>query len=141
MNAEAEARSALRAYLADHELDPWLADGPVGARYRAMREDGDAKTPSEAFGRWFSTILRSAPASEAESLGWIAWLIAGRPAEELLGEIDETTAAAIASHAPLPRFEAPLAMPVQELRRFRGRAGAGDRFRSPGAGAAAGRSA
>ncbi len=143
LNSDAEARSDLRAYLVDHGLEPQLADGPVGARYRALRNAGDARTPSEAFGRWFGAILGGLPVGEAESLGWIAWLIANRPSEELLGEIDDAVAAAIAARAPTPRFAAPLAMPVQELRRFRGRArtGASGRFGSPGTGVGTGSAA
>lgn len=141
MNAETEARSALRAYLVDHGLEPWLADGPVGARYRAMRDDGEARSPADAFGRWFASHIGGLP-GEAESLGWIAWLIVGRPADELLGDLDDATVAKLKLHAPTPPFMAPLAMPIQELRRFRGRARTGaSGGRLPAAGAPAGRPA
>lgn len=122
-NADAEARSALRAYLADHGLDPLLADGPVGARYFERRRASEARTPADVFGRWFAETLGGAP-GEAEALGWVAWLVAGASSEDLLAELDEAKAAAVARRAPRPAFEAPLAMPVQNLQRFRSRRGA-----------------
>lgn len=129
-----EARGELGRYLAARGIDPSLAGGPVGDRYLARRAAGLGRTPAEAVGIWFADLLGGSP-GEAEAIGWIAFLVASRPASELLGALEGDALQALTSRAPRPAFESPLSMPIQQLARARSRrpAPTSDVLRAPGA--------
>ncbi len=127
-----DARRELGRYLAARGLDPSLAAGPVGDRYLTRRAAGDGRTPAEAFANWFAETLGGAP-GEAEALGWVAFIIAGRSGGELLSPLSAEAAHALISRAPRPACESPLAMPVQQLNRARMRTQAPAPGATPGA--------